>query len=74
MFQGTDYPQFRRTYGGNIAEKGFFRWADNHMYRTSYNDMKRRVKFRTSLSFSLFRNLFRKRQGVFQNIKDMFQV
>ena len=40
-------PQKERTF----SQDGFYNWSNNHMYRTSYNDMATLVSFK-SLTFN----------------------
>lgn len=45
-FRGTTKDKFTfntHRKSGSITEGNFFKWTSGHMYRTSYNDMSKKV-------------------------------
>lgn len=53
-FRGTSKDKFSFTQhrkSSSIGESGFFKWTSGHMYRTSYNDMSKRVSHNANSPF-----------------------
>ena len=62
-FMGTPKSKFDSTKhrkNSTISESQFFNWSNDHMYRTSYNDMANRVSTVKPSHFAKFKSVERK--------------
>ena len=67
-----EFSNFRQNKA--IDEGKFFQWTSGNMYRTSYNDMSKKVgDFYDFLTYSRA-NPLKERIVLFQNTRDTFQI